>query len=67
VQEPLDNLSSTARLVHGFLNRDPEATLKLEAISEGTALSAGEVADALRELERATRASETFGGWSVLT
>lgn len=67
MQEPLDNLSADARQVHEFLalqvtNKQPEE------ISEGLgeALTPGEVADALRELEDAMRAVPAMGGWSTL-
>jgi hypothetical protein len=70
VQEPLDNLSDDARIVHDDLlahvdgpNRQPEA------ISESLdgRLTPGEVANALRELEAAQRAALAMGGWSVVT
>lgn len=69
MQEPLDNLSEHAQLVHADLQAHAGETRPLEAIidSLGGRLRPGEVADALRDLEAARRASETFGGWSVLT
>jgi hypothetical protein len=69
MQEPLDNLSEDAQIVHADLEAHAEETRPLEAIvdSLGGRLRPGEVADALRELQAAQRASETFGGWSILT
>ena len=68
MQEPLDNLSLNAQLVHADLDAHPEDTRKLEAIvdSLGGEWTPGAVADALRELQAATRAAESFGGWSVV-
>jgi hypothetical protein len=66
VQEPLENASENARRVHAYLDEDPDRTESVEAIAEGVGLSSGLTADALRELEAAKRAVETFGGWSVL-
>lgn len=66
IQEPLENLSQTAQQVHACLVQDPNRTMSLEEISEETGLTPGETADALRGLEAATRAAESFGGWSVV-
>ena len=69
MQEPLDNLSQDARLVHMSLIDHPELTTP-EAIAAGPygiqQLRPGGVANALRELEAAKRAVLSFGGWSVL-
>lgn len=67
-QVPLDTLTASARLVHLDLEEHAEATRPVEAITEsiGGGLSQGEVFDALRELQAATRAAETFGGWSIV-
>jgi DNA-binding MarR family transcriptional regulator len=67
VQEPLENLSENARRVHAYLAQDPNRTEKLEDIARSIRLTPGQTADALRELQAAERADETFGGWSVLT
>jgi hypothetical protein len=70
MQEPLDNLSQDARLVQMSLIDHPELTTP-EAIAGGEygieQLSPGAVADALRELQAAGRAAESFGGWSILS
>jgi hypothetical protein len=68
MQEPLENLSENARLVHADLDAHPEETRQAEEIASsiGGQLTLGEVVDALRELEAANRAAESFGGWSVL-
>jgi predicted Rossmann fold nucleotide-binding protein DprA/Smf involved in DNA uptake len=67
VQQPLDSLSQNARRVHAYLAKFPDRTETLEVIAEGVGLTAGETEDALRELEVAGLAAESFGGWSVLT
>jgi hypothetical protein len=66
MQEPLDNLSEEARNIHAYLDADPERTEKVEVIAAAVGLSEGETANALRELDGASRAAEAFGGWSVL-
>jgi DNA-binding MarR family transcriptional regulator len=66
VQEPLENLSQNAQRVHAYLLEDPERTSELEEIAERVGLTQGETADALRGLEAATRAAESFGGWAVV-
>lgn len=67
MQEPLDNLSDDARRVHGNLAADPNATKKLDVIANEVGLTEGDTANALRELEAASRAVESMRGWSVLT
>jgi hypothetical protein len=66
MQEPLDNLSGNARRVHTYLMGMGDRSETLEVIAESVGLTPGETADALRELQAANRADETFGGWSVL-
>jgi DNA-binding Lrp family transcriptional regulator len=66
MQEPLENLSERARRVHDYLAKDPDRTEELGVISAAIGLSEGETANALRELAAASRADESFGGWSVL-
>ena len=69
MQEPIDNLSDGAKIVHDSLIDHPHLTTP-EAIATGPygpqQLSAGGVADALRELEAGGRAAESFAGWSVV-
>jgi predicted Rossmann fold nucleotide-binding protein DprA/Smf involved in DNA uptake len=67
MQESLDNLSENARRVHVRLEENPERTEKAEVIAENVGLTPGKTLDALRELQAANRAAETFGGWSILT
>jgi hypothetical protein len=66
MQEPLENLSGSAQRVHSHLAEDPDRTEELAIIADAVGLSEGETANALRELAAATRAAESFGGWSVL-
>jgi predicted Rossmann fold nucleotide-binding protein DprA/Smf involved in DNA uptake len=66
MQEPLDNLSEEARNAHAFLDADPNTSYKLEEIAKKVGLTEGQTANALRELNVAQRAAETFGGWSVV-
>jgi hypothetical protein len=66
IQEPLENLSQNAQRVHACLATDPNRTMSLEEIADETGLRLGETADALRGLEAATRAAESFGGWGVV-
>jgi hypothetical protein len=66
MQEPLENLSQNAQRVHACLAADPNRTMSLEKIADETGLKPGETADALRGLEAATHAVESFGGWGVL-
>ncbi len=49
MQEPLDNLSESARRVHTHLDEDPDRTEQVEAIAEAVGLSTGQTANALRE------------------
>jgi hypothetical protein len=62
MQEPLENLSANAQRVHTHLITDHEQDYSLEEIAVAVDLREGEVANALRELDAAGRASETFGG-----
>lgn len=70
MQEPLENLSQDANLVHMSLTDHPELKTP-EDIAGGPyglqQLTAGQAARALRELEAASRAVESFGGWSVVS
>jgi hypothetical protein len=69
MQEPIDNLSDDAKIVHDSLTDHPDLTTP-EAIADGPygleQLTPGQVGSALRELEAGSRAVETFGGWSVV-
>jgi hypothetical protein len=69
MQEPLDKLSVSAQLVYTDLEEHPEENRWPEAIAEslGGRLTPGQVADALRELEAAKRATVAMGGWSILS
>jgi predicted Rossmann fold nucleotide-binding protein DprA/Smf involved in DNA uptake len=67
MQERLDNVSENARRVHAYLAKIPDRAETLEVIAESVGLTPGETEDALRELEQARRAAQSFGGWSVLT
>ena len=66
MQEPLDNLSPDAQRVHANLMEDPDSTRPLEVIAADVGFTEGETANALRELQAAHRAAESFGGWSVV-
>lgn len=66
MQEPLENLSQNSQRVHACLAADPNRTMTLEEIAGETGLKPGETADALRGLEAATHAAESFGGWGVI-
>lgn len=68
MQLPLEDLSPNARLVHTNLAADPESTRSVDTITDTLdgQLTGEEVEDALRELQAALHAAETFGGWSVL-
>jgi hypothetical protein len=69
MQQPLDNMSGAAKLAYKSLKEHPELKTP-EAIAEGPfgvdQISAGDIAEGLRELEAGGRAAETFGGWSIL-
>lgn len=68
MQEPIDNLSRNAQIVHDDLVAHKGETRKVEAIVDSLngELTQSEVENALIELERGTRAAQTFGGWSVI-
>lgn len=66
MQEPLENPSANAQQVHAHLVAYPEQDYSLEEIAAAADLREGEVANALRELDAAGWAGETFGGWSVV-
>lgn len=67
MQEPFDNLSRNAQIVHDDLSAYESGTRKVEAIVESLdgKLSQSEVENALIELEWGKRAAKSFGGWSV--